>query len=424
MKKILIKTYGCSFNTADSENMAGLLEASGRYKIINEDENAEKNADLVIINSCTVKNNAETKFWRDVKKINKPKILAGCVPQAESDISKFKQFSIVGINQITNIVHVADETLEGNVVQLLKKEHNPRLNIQKVRKNNVIEILPINEGCLGNCSFCKTKFARGQLYSYAPDEIVKQARNALNEGAKEIWLTSQDTACYGYDIKTNIVELLKLILKIKREFKIRLGMGNPEYFSEYIDELLEVFKDKRMYKFLHIPIQSGSDNVLKDMKRKYTVKSFLSLINKIKTAFPEMTVSTDVICGYPGETDKDFEQTLDVIKQIRPDVLNISRYWARPGTLAAKKKQLPSEIIKERSIKLRNLFYKIAFENNKKWLNWRGEIIIDEIGKNDSFIGRNYAYKPVIVKGDFKLGDIAKVRIVKTTTHDIRAEVS
>jgi threonylcarbamoyladenosine tRNA methylthiotransferase CDKAL1 len=420
MKKVLIKTYGCSFNIADSENMAGLLESSGRYELVDD----EKDADLVIINSCTVKNNAETKFWRDVKNIKKPKILAGCVPQAEADKTKFNDFSVIGTTQITNIVHVADETLEGNIVQLLKKEHNPRLNIPKVRKNSIIEIIPINEGCLGNCSFCKTKFARGQLYSYDPDEIARQARDAINGGAKEIWLTSQDTACYGYDIKTNIVSLLKKILEMKRDFRIRLGMGNPDYFPDFLDELIEVFNDKRMFKFLHIPLQSGSDAVLKDMKRGYTSKAYVELITKIRKAHPDMTFSTDVIVGYPTETDEDFKTTLQVVEKTNPDVMNISRYWARPGTIAAKKKLLQSDVLIERSKDLKKLHDKIALENKKEWLGWEGDILIDEQGKKGTGTcnGRNYAYKPVIVKGDFKLGDIISVKVKSITRHDLRAE--
>jgi threonylcarbamoyladenosine tRNA methylthiotransferase CDKAL1 len=417
MKKILIKTYGCSFNAADSENMSGLLEEAG-YKLVT----SEDDADLVIINSCTVKNNAETKFWRDVKNIKKPKILAGCVPQAEQDKKKFKDYSIIGTHQITNVVHVVEETLSGNIVQLLKNEHNPRLNIPKIRKNSIIEIIPINEGCLGNCSFCKTKFARGHLFSYDSDEIAKQARYALNDGAKEIWLTSQDTACYGYDIDTNIVHLLEKILEMKRDFKIRLGMGNPDYMPDYLDELIEIFRDDRMFKFIHVPLQAGSDKVLKDMKRGYTAKSFLDITNKFRKSVPDITIATDVICGYPGETDKDFEDTINLIKKTKPDVVNISRFWSRPGTIAAKQKQLQSKVIKERGIELTKLFYKISEESNKKWLGWKGMIIIDEIGKNKTFVGRNYAYKPVVVKGNFKLGDTPLVEIVDTKIHDLRAK--
>lgn len=416
MKKVFIKTYGCSFNHADSENMAGLLGKSG-YKLVD----SEKEADLVIINSCTVKNNAETKFWRDVNNIKKPKILAGCVPQAEKDKSKFLGYSVIGTNQITNVVDVADETLAGNTVQLLKKDHNPRLNIPKIRKNRIVEILPINEGCLGSCNFCMTKFARGHLHSYDPDEIVKQARDALNDGIKEIWLTSQDTACYGYDIKTNIVELLKKLLSMDREFKIRLGMGNPDYMPDYLDELIEVFKDTRMFSFLHIPVQAGSDAVLKAMKREYNIATFIAITEKFRKVHPDITIATDIIVGYPGETGEDFKKTIDLVNLVRPDVINISRFWPRPGTVAANKKPVPSKTVKERSISLSNLFYKISAENNNKWIGWEGKILIDEIGKNNSFVGRNYAYKPVIVKGDLSLGDEIKVKVKDASVHDLRA---
>ncbi len=419
MKKVFIKTYGCSFNQADSENMAGLLQKSKNFDIVD----SEEKADLVIINSCTVKNNAETKFWRDVKNIKKPKILAGCVPQAERDKSKFLGFSVIGTNQITNVVEVAEETLKGNTVQLLKKEKNPRLNIPKVRKNSIIEILPINEGCLGSCNFCATKFARGHLLSYDPDEIAKQAREALNEGVKELWLTSQDTACYGYDIKTNIVSLLRKLLEMKRDFKIRLGMGNPDFLPDYLDELIEVFKDERMFKFIHIPLQAGSDNVLKLMKREYEVKTFIEIIEKFRKVHPDITIATDIIVGYPGETEKDFQKTVDILKLTKPDVINVSRFWARPGTLAAKKKQLDSNIIKERGIRLTEVFHKISEENNKKWQNWKGNIMISEYGKNNTSIGRNYSYKPVIVKGKYDFGTELNVKINKTTIFDLRADV-
>ena len=320
--KVYIKTYGCSFNFSDSENMAGLIKESGRYELVDD----EKYADVVIVNSCTVKNKAENKLYRDINKIDKKLILAGCVPQAEKDKSKFKGFSIIGTTQIKNVVQVLDETLAGNTVQLLEKTKDSRLNIPKVRRKNIVEIVPINEGCLGSCNFCKTKFARGHLRSYKIEAIVKHIRNALNEGVKELWLTSQDTACYGYDIDTNLPNLLNEILKIKRDFKIRVGMGNPDFIPDFIDELIECFKDERIYRFLHIPIQAGSDNVLKKMRREYTIESFRNIVNKFKQEIPDFTLATDMICGYPEETDEDFEESLKIMNEFRPDVINISKF--------------------------------------------------------------------------------------------------
>ncbi|MBT3720565.1 tRNA (N(6)-L-threonylcarbamoyladenosine(37)-C(2))-methylthiotransferase [archaeon] len=414
--KIFIKTYGCSFNSSDSEIMAGLINESKEHSIVNSIDEA----DLIIVNSCTVKEKAENKLWRDIREINKPIIVAGCVPQAEQDKTKFKEMPVVGTYNVDKIVEVIDNYSKGDVVQLFNKKELVRVNIPKKRINPIVEIVPINEGCLGKCDYCKTKFARGYLKSYPIKDIVKHIRDSLNNGAKEIWLTSQDTACFGYDINTNIVNLLKEILRINREFKIRLGMGNPDFLPDYLDELIEVFKDPRIYKFLHIPIQSGSNNVLKAMKRNYTVESFKKIILEFKKVHPMVTIASDIIVGYPNETNSDFEKTIELLNKIKPDVLNISRFWYRPGTLAMKKKKLPTLTVKNRGIKITKVFHKLALEVNKKWLKWEGDVLITEKGIKNTWIGRNYAYRPVILKGDFKLGNLINVKITKTTNIDLR----
>jgi len=228
--------------------------------------------------------------------------------------------------------------------------------------------------------------------------------------------------CYGYDINTNIANLLKKILEMKRDFKIRLGMGNPDFLLDYLDELIEVFKDPRMFKFLHIPVQSGSDNVLKHMKRNYTIDTFTEIIPRFRKIHPNITISTDIIVGYPDETDEDFKQTIQLLKKTMPDVINVSRFWTRPGTLAARKKQLPTKTIKTRGQIMTKTYHEIALKQNKKWLNWEGKVIIDEIGKSNSFVGRNFAYKPVIVKGNFEIGDEIEVKVNDVTAFDLRAK--
>ena len=208
---------------------------------------------------------------------------------------------------------------------------------------------------------------------------------------------------------------------MKRDFKIRLGMGNPDFLPDYIDQLIEVFNDPRMFKFLHIPIQSGSDEVLKEMKRNYTVKTVKNVIDKIRKTHPDMTIATDIIVGHPNESEEDFNKTIDLMRAIKPDVINISRFWARPRTLASKKKQLPTKTIKIRGQIMTKTYHEIALKQNQKWLDWEGKILIDEIGKNNSYVGRNYAYKPVIVKGNYKIGEELKIKINKVTTFDLRA---
>ncbi len=416
--KVYIKTYGCSFNFSDSEIMAGLIEKSRDHEVVD----SIKKADVVIVNSCTVKEKAENKLWRDLKTIKKPVVVAGCVPQAEVNKNKFRDFAAIGTYQIDKVVDVIDGVSRGEKPQYLRKKNLIRVNMPKQRQNPVVQIIQINEGCLGNCDFCKTKFARGHLRSYPIKDIVNDARKAVNDGIKELWLTSQDTACYGYDINTNIVALLKEIIKIPKDFKIRLGMGNPDFLNDYLDELIKVFYSEKIYKFLHIPIQSGSDSVIKAMKRNYTEKDFLKIIEGFKKAHPKITIATDIIVGYPDETDEDFKKSIDLVKKIRFDVLNISRFWYRPHTLAAKKKKLPTLKVKNRGIEMTKTFKDTAAEENKKWQGWKGDILITEKGLGDTWIGRNFAYRPVIVKGNLSLGDIISAKVTKTTHIDLRGE--
>jgi threonylcarbamoyladenosine tRNA methylthiotransferase CDKAL1 len=417
MNKIYIKTFGCSVNLSDSESIAGILKKKNYLLTNNLDE-----AELVIVNTCIVKGPSEQnclKYIKQIKELNKKVIVAGCMAQAMPE--KLNGFSKIGINQIENISEVIEETLNDNIVTLIADDENlDRINIPIKRKNKAIEIIPISSGCLGNCSYCIVKKARGDLKSYNPEAIIKRARNAIYDYVKEIWITSQDNGCYGKDINYSITKLLNELIKINGNFKIRIGMMNPEYILEFIDELIEILKSDKVFKFIHIPLQSGNDNVLKNMNRKYKAEDFKKIFLKLKKEIPNITIATDIICGFPDEKDEEFLDTINLMKELKPEIINISKYWKRDNTIASKKKQLHSAIIKERSNKLTNEFLWISFENNKKWKNWEGEIIIDEKTSDKSYVGRNFAYKPVIVNGDYNIGDIIKVKITNTTDFDLR----
>jgi len=418
--KVYIETYGCAVNQADSEIMAGIIKKRG-YELVNNPDDAY----VIIINTCTVKTPTENNLFKRLKKLpkNKKIIITGCIPQ--TDPETLKEYSILGTSQIDKIIDVIDETLQDNQVTLIAKEKNPRLNLPRIRKNKHIEIIPICEGCLGDpCAYCKVKSARGELFSYDPNLIMKRVADASEE-VKEIWLTAQDTGCYGKDINSSLPQLLKKIIKIPGNFKIRLGMLNPNHVYEYLNELIEVYKSNKIFKFLHIPVQSGNNQILKKMKRKYTVEQYEEIITKFRKQFPDITIATDIICGFPGETQEQFEDSIKLIEKTKPDVLNRSRFWPRPKTEAA---EMPNQIhgkeTKKRSTKLEKVFKELAKENNKKWLNWQGRIFIDEIGKNNTFVGRNYAYRPVIVFFDQNiLGQEVDVKIMSVTDIDLRGIV-
>lgn len=419
MIKIYIKTYGCAHNISDSEVMAGLLQKAG-FEITNNEEDAN----LIIINSCAVKGQSQKNFFSYLEeKINKiPLVIAGCIPQSIPE--SIHDISMIGPHQISNIVEIVEETINDHQVTLLVNEDLPRLNLPKVRVNPIVEIIPISKGCLGACTYCLTKKARGNLKSYLPGEIIKQAESAVKEGIKEIWITSQDCGCYGFDIKTNLPSLIQKLVEIEGDFKIRIGMSNPNHILKFTDKLIKILKHPKVFKFLHIPVQSGNNVVLRNMARQYTREEFIDLINNIRKEIPEVTIATDIIAGFPGETDHQHKQTCELLKETMPDVVNISRFSPRPHTVA---KSMPDQIVdrikKERSRELTSVYQWCAFERNNFWKSWSGEVVISEKGKDDSWVARNESYKPIIIKGKYELGQKLNVKIIDRTSFDLRAIV-
>jgi MiaB-like tRNA modifying enzyme len=320
--------------------------------------------------------------------------------------------SLLGPDSIEKIVDVAHATIKGEKVSFLTDLRKPKLCLPRISKNSVIHITQISMGCKSNCAYCEVKLAKGGLFSYPIYLVIKDVEEGLEKGCKEFWICSQDNACYGFDTGNRLPELLNKITEIKGNFFIRVGMMNPLHTMQILDELIESYKNDKIFKFLHLPIESGSDKVLKIMRRGYEVKDFVHCIKKFRGKIPSLALSTDIIVGHPGEEEKDFKETIKTIKKIKPDVVNLSKFGARPRTASAKMEQIDSKIINERSKILHNLVRKISLENNKKWLNWEGEILIDEIHKN--FIeGRNFAYKPIIIKEKNDLGKILNVKIVE-----------
>jgi threonylcarbamoyladenosine tRNA methylthiotransferase CDKAL1 len=418
---VYFETYGCAVNISDTEVMKGVLKKNG-YKIVKD----LKEANVIIINTCTVKRSTFNRFQFILDKYSKLKdkklIFAGCITQTNLDL--LKDYSALGVEQVDNICEVIQETLKGNVIHLVARSNKKRLNLPKVRKNNIIEIIPISKGCLGNCSYCKVKIARGNLVSYDKDDIINEIKQAVSENIFEIWLTSQDNGAYGKDKDTNIIELIDEILDIPGNFKIRLGMSNPNFVYEYILDFVSIFENEKMFKFIHIPLQAGSNKVLSDMNRKYTKEQYLTINKKLRDRFPNFTIATDIICGFPTESEDDFEETIEIIEKTKPDIINVSQYSAMDKTPAAKLKQLQSQIIKKRSTKVSKLNKKISEERNKVWIGWKGKVFVDEKGKENTFISRNDEYKSIIIsQKDFKekieLGKFYEVEVVDTNNFDL-----
>ncbi len=418
--KIFIRTFGCTLNQSDSEVMAGLLVKAG-YELISD----LKKADMIIFNTCTVKDRPEKRFFSELQKalgMKKKVVVAGCIPQAEPNNELLKRVSVVGVRNLDKIVDVVDETIKGNIVRLLDFKNNPRLNLPKIRKNSAVEIIPIASGCLGECSYCKTRLARGKLFSYDAKAIKQQFESALADGVKEIWLTSQDCGAYGKDINSSLPLLLNELLnaKMNSDVRIRLGMLNPNHALEFLDELIIILKHPNMFKFAHLPVQSASNRILKLMNRKYQIEDFVKIVKKLRKEVPMVTIATDIICGFPDESDAEFKKTSELLEKLKIPVVNITKFCPRKGTPAFRMPKLNTKIVKKRSKQLAELQTKVI--DNKEWLGWSGMIIIDEIGKDNSAVGRNDFYKPVVVKNSkLKLGSAVEVKVNNTKQHYLEA---
>jgi MiaB/RimO family radical SAM methylthiotransferase len=263
------------------------------------------------------------------------------------------------------------------------------------------------------------------LRSYGVGELVKRVRRDLDSGAREIWLTSQDTACYGKDLDTSLAELLRAVGEIDGDFFVRVGMMNPNQALEILDDLVEAYKDEKIFKFLHLPVQSGDGGVLERMNRHYSVEDFRGIVRCFREEFPRITIATDVICGFPGESEEAFGRTVELVKEIQPDIVNVSRFFPRPGTPAKEMEQLSHLVVKGRSGRMACVAREISFERSGGWLGWEGRVLVDEVGKMArSWVGRNFAYKPVVLReGEGLLGKFVDVRVVRIFPTYLEGEV-
>ncbi|GAB0090430.1 Threonylcarbamoyladenosine tRNA methylthiotransferase [Sergentomyia squamirostris] len=428
-QRIYVKTWGCAHNNSDSEYMAGQLSAFG-YKLVED----KQDADLWLLNSCTVKNPSEDTFRNEIQAGvagGKHVVVAGCVPQGAPKSDYLKGLSVIGVQQIDRVVEVVEETLKGHSVRLLqpKKEAGrrlagPKLALPKVRKNPLIEIIPINSGCLNQCTYCKTKHARGDLASYDPEEIVTRAEQAFREGVCELWLTSEDTGTYGRDIGSSLPELLwKLVEVIPEGCMMRVGMTNPPYILEHLVEMAKILNHPRVYAFLHVPVQTGSDAILASMKREYSREDFERVVDFLREHVPNVTIATDIICGFPGETEVDFAETMDLCEKYKFPSLFINQFFPRPGTPAARMPRIPANLVKTRTKRLTDLFY--SYEPYSNRIGEIQRVLVTEISHDKRFyVAHNKAYEQVLLPmKDNLMGKSVMVKIQSTSKFSMEGEI-
>jgi threonylcarbamoyladenosine tRNA methylthiotransferase CDKAL1 len=405
---IYVETYGCTANKSDERLLLGLLQQKGHQIVPNI-----SGADVLVLLTCTVIATTEQRMLSRLQvfhKTQKKIIVTGCMPAVQKDIilSVAPQATLLPSQYIQYI----NDIINGDNPVFVETK---KTTLPKYYDTALAPIL-ISEGCRLSCSYCITHFAKGALRSFAAGEIVTDVCSALKQGCKEIQLTAQDTASYGLDTGTNLGTLLKRVSTLGGAFRIRVGMMNPFTLQKNLDSILKAYQHPNIYKFLHLPVQSGDDEILQKMNRGYTIKEFTSLLHHFREAIPSLTLSTDVIIGFPTETDEQFDHTIELIKEIKPDIVNITRFSARPLTLAKKMKgRIPTHIVKTRSKQATEVCSKLSLEKNKQHLRKTYSVLVTEPGKKKTVTGRTDSYKQVVLTEPVPIGSFVQVKIINAT---------
>lgn len=391
---LAVVSQGCAANFGDGEKIARVF--ADEYHVVfgmpDIKTNEAQRPHAFVLNVCTVKGNAGAlKLLREALSTSPEAklFITGCAP---------KDFR-------TEVAKITDKVVFTSLKELLAMDRHAPNGARDdgiLRESPLVGIVNIEEGCLDACAYCSTRLVKGRLRSYPAADIIQQVKRLVNDGCAEIQLTGQDCGCYGFDTGTNLAELVQQILaEVPGNYKMRLGMGNPRHMMQYLDKLIECFKDDRVYKFIHLPVQSGSENILRAMNRKHSAADYMMLAEAFNQ-IPLFTLSTDMIVGFPGESEQDFNDTLDILEKTRPTVCNITRFVARPNTPAYNMHAaVPDQVKHERSAALAEAFQKIATENNARWIGQTETVVIEKPGyRKGTYIARNAAYRPVAITSD------------------------
>ncbi len=411
MKTYYMETYGCVANKVDSEIIKGSLEKAGWREV-----DDPSRADLVLVNTCAVKTKTEEHMVSRIRKLlPKDPVVIGCLADVNPE-----RLRKLGVKRLFG------PTRYRELGELLGVEiPDVKAGVPKKREKDLVASVYIAEGCESACTYCATRAARGRTRSFPLENIVREVKEAVEEGRKEIRLTGQDTGVYGLDTGSSLVELLSEILeRVPGDYRIRVGMMSPEHAIRLVDEgYLDLFEDPRLYLFFHLPVQSGNERILRLMGRKYTPEDFRELVGKIRKRYPEALIETDVIVGFPTETWEEFLDTVRLVEELSLDVVNISRFSPRPGTPAARfRGQISSNEKKRRSKYITEVHERVALERYRKYVGTRQRVLVLEEGKRGWNKGRLQNYRLVLVKNGI-LGAWNRAEITDQTPRYLLAEL-
>ena len=397
--RYFVETYGCTMNFGEGRQLSEDMASLGY-----EPADSADDADIVVLNTCTVVETTEKRMLSrisELKRQGKRIVVTGCMAQVQPKRIRIRlpDSPIVRFEEYGRFRDIVSESFgcQGSPIVL---------------ETGTDAILPIAQGCLGRCSYCITKFARGDLRSYPADDLLRRYDSFLAGGAREILITAQDTSSYGRDTGTDLPALIRSMLEREGDYRIRLGMTNPDSLARVSQGILELMDDERMYRFVHIPVQSGSDAVLGRMRRRYTVSQFMELVDELRSGCPDISIATDMICGFPGETDEDHAKSVELIRELRADTVNITRFSARPGTDAASMEPVHGRISAERSAELTRVKNETELDVNSAMVGRRYRALATERGKEGTIV-RTGNYRPVVIREEVPLGTFLDVEVTE-----------
>jgi threonylcarbamoyladenosine tRNA methylthiotransferase CDKAL1 len=406
--KFYIETYGCTANFGNSEDAIDALKVMGHI------QSSLDKADIVIVNTCAVTQKTERRILGRLRYLQGERlVIAGCLyaalPESISEIRCRERLGLLNRSSAKRFAHQFED-----IVKPFSPDSLDCIsNTSNFDRNHLCGIINISEGCNGHCNYCIVRKARGKLVSQRPEEILFSVKNLANSGIAEIQLAAQDIAAYGLDIGTTLPELLENVTKVPGKFKVRLGMMNPDSLLAIKEGLINALRSPKIYRFLHIPSQSGSNEILKSMGRRYSREDFLEIVEAFRSAYPEITIVTDVIVGFPGETEENFLETMMFIRCLQPDKVNVTRFSSRPGTAAANLYDMPDRIKKERSRKVTRLWLEIAATKNRRYVGRVLDASVTECGKGATMKARTANYTGIVISGAPDLGSLCQIRITE-----------
>jgi len=395
-RTVYIESYGCTYNHADTRRLEAILESLG-CRLTGPEE-----ADAVIVNTCTVIGATERKMLRRLATFaGRDLYVTGCMPLVRMD--KIRSVCT------PHVIH-PDEIHE-------------RSGGVGTPGAGAIGVVQVASGCVGRCSYCITRLARGRLRSAPARDILDAVRDLAASGACEIQLTGQDVAAWGLDRGESLPDLLQEIAEIPGRFAVRLGMMHPASVLGILDPLVDAFRNDKVFRFLHLPVQSGSDAVLERMQRGYSAADVVRIVDTFRERFPDMMISSDFITGFPGETDEEFRRTLELLQRAAFVKVNITRYSRRPGTPAAALKDLPERIRKDRSRVLLAEANRIYDAYNERWIGRETPVVATEKNVPGSTVCRNPCYLNVVITEDLPFGFSGRAVITENRRHYVIGEV-